>query len=427
MGDKMTELILKNCTIINHDKKLKNKDIVIKNNKIIKIKNSTKSKKGIDLSGMIVLPGLVDMHAHFREPGEEYKEDLYSGSMSAIKGGYTAVAIMPNTKPPLDSSQSIAYIKNREKEIGLIDILPFGAISKEMKSEEITEMYYMIKSGAVGFSDDGYGTYNSKLLYNALRYVSKYNVIISTHCEDTDLSADGQINESNISLETGLNGIPEIEEDIVVYRNASIATYLKAPLHIAHISTKSTLDVIKLFKKKNKKLTCEVTPHHLIFNEKIHKTFNTNYKIKPPLRTEKDNKALLNGIINNQIDVIATDHAPHQIFEKEVEFIVAPFGMLGLETSLVSLYHYFIKKNKLDYSHIAKTMAYNPSKILNIEEHYIKEGNIANITVFNPHKKTVFNQENLYSKSQNTPFINKTLNGAVEYTIYKGKIVYKNK
>ena len=233
------------------------------------------------------------------------------------------------------------------------------------------------------------------------------------------------INESKISLETGLKGIPSIDETTSVFRNLSIASYLNAPMHIAHISLAETLSIIKDFKKKNNRITCEVTPHHLIFNEQIHKTFNTNYKVKPPLRSIRDNKALLKGIIDGSIDVIATDHAPHQLYEKEVEFIFAPFGMIGLETALPSLYSYFIKTNKLSFNHLAKTMAYKPSKILHIEEHSIKEGNQANITVFNPNVEISVDRKYIKSKSINTPFWNKKLSGAVEYTIYKGRIVYK--
>ncbi len=427
MGAQMSEKILKNCTIYNYDKIIKRSDIFIKDNKIMKIAPASNRTKGIDLNNCIVLPGLIDMHVHFREPGEEHKEDIKTGIDAAIKGGFTGICTMPNTSPPIDNPQSITYIKTIGKNINKCDIMPFGSLTKNLEGKEITEMYDMIKAGAIGFSDDGEGTSNSLILMNAMKYISESNTIISTHCEDKFLTEGGQINESVISLETGLKGMPYIEETISVFKTLSLAEYLKTNVHIAHISLSKTLDIIRSFKKNNSGITCEVTPHHLIFNETIHKTFNTIFKVKPPLRTATDNNALLKGIVNGYIDVIATDHAPHQIYEKEVEFNAAPFGMIGLETALISLYSYFIKSNKMNFTHIAKTMSYNPSKILNTDERYIKAGNIANITVFNPLIKSKINHSFIRSKSQNNPFLNKTLDGGMEMTIYRGKIVYKRK
>lgn len=420
----MPELILKNCNIVNHDKIIKNADITLKNGKIASIDKNTKGS-GHDCTGMYVFPGLVDLHAHFREPGEEYKEDLNTGAAAAAKGGFTSVAIMPNTKPPLDNPQSIAYIKSREKQIGSVEILPFGAISKGMESKEITEMYFMLEAGAIGFSDDGPGTSDSRLLYNAMRYASKFNCLISTHCEDRSLSEDGQINESEISLRTGLTGIPAIEETISVFRNISIAGYTGSRVHIAHVSAGESLDLIKKSRKKIKGITCEVTPHHLIFDETVHMTFNTDMKVKPSLKSKKDRLALIKGIADGSVDAIATDHAPHQIFEKEVEFKAAPFGMIGLETALPAVFTHLVKANQIDIKKIALLMAYNPAVILGISGRYIEQGADANITVFNPDRNTVVTDEFLSSKSCNTPFLNKELNGRIELTIAGGRLIYK--
>lgn len=421
----MPELILKNCTIVNHDKIIKNTDITIKNSKIESIGKT--SEKGMDCSDMLVFPGLVDMHAHFREPGEEYKEDIRTGALAAAKGGYTSVAIMPNTKPPLDNPQSISYIKNREKQIGTVEILPFGAISKGMESKEITEMYFMLEEGAIGFSDDGPGTADSGILYNAMRYASRFGCLISTHCEDRSLSEDGQINESEISLRTGLSGIPYIEETIIVYRNLSIAQYTGSRLHIAHVSAGDSLDLIKKSKKKYPGISCEVTPHHLIFDESVHLTFNTDMKVKPALKSKKDRLALIKGIADGSVDAIATDHAPHQIFEKEVEFKAAPFGMIGLETALPAIYSNLVMANQMDVRQIANLMAYNPARLLKIAPRIIEEGAEANITVFNPNEKTLINADFLGSKSVNTPFLNTELHGSVTMTIAKGKLIYSVK
>lgn len=422
----MTDRILRNCTVYNPDEKLRNVDIHIKGNKISKISKSVKGK-GEDMSGMIVLPGLIDMHVHLREPGEEHKEDMRSGIMAAVSGGFTGICTMPNTNPPIDNPQSITYIGNTASQINKCAVYPFGALSKNLEGKEITEMYDMLKAGAFGFTDDGAGTQNPKLLFNALKYASKCNTVMTTHCEEKNLTEDGQINESVISLETGLKGMPYIEETISVFKNLSVANYLHSRMHIAHISLAKTLNIIKDFRKENDLITCEVTPHHLLFDETVHKSFNTNFKVKPPLRSKKDKQALLRGIVNGYIDVIATDHAPHQIYEKEVEFIYAPFGMIGMETALSSLYTSFIKTNKMSFSHIARTMAYNPSRILGIEEHKIKEGADADITVFNPGINVNIDRDFIKSKSVNSPFMNKVLQGAVEMTFYKGKRVFKRK
>ncbi|MEO0288651.1 MAG: dihydroorotase [candidate division WOR-3 bacterium] len=422
----MNNLVLKNCNIVNYDKIEKNKTVVIKNGIITSIENGGK-QEGIDLKGKYLFPSFVDLHSHLREPGEEFKEDIFTGCESALSGGYTSIVIMPNTKPPIDNPQSITYIKKREQEFGRIEIYPLGALTKNMESIEITEMYDMLKSGAKGFSDDGTGTKNSRVFFNALRYISRFDTFVSVHCEDKNLTEGGQINESDVSIKTGLSGIPYIEEDIAVYRNLKIATYLKTGLHIAHISTKDTLSLIKDFKKKNKKITCEVTPHHLIFDESVHFMYDTNFKVKPSLKSKTDVEYLIKGINDGSIDAIATDHAPHQVYEKEVEFIYAPFGIIGFETSFPSLYTNLVLKNKTDLKTIVKLLAYNPAKILNIDERYIKTGNVANLTVVDLDKEITVDRSFIKSKSINTPFFNKKLFGSIEMTILKGKIVFRRK
>jgi dihydroorotase len=421
----MNNITLKNCTIVNFDKIEKNKDIVIKNGIITEIKNHSSNSKGIDVKGMYVIPGLVDMHSHLREPGEEFKEDVFSGSSAALSGGFTSIAVMPNTNPPIDNPQSILFIKKRESEFKNIELLPLGALTKKMESVEITEMYDMIRAGAKGFSDDGKGTTNPRVFMNALRYASRFNCLVSVHCEERQLSEGGQINESDVSIKAGLPGIPRIEEDIAIYRNLRIASYLNTSIHIAHISTSDSLNIIHDFKKKKVKATCEVTPHHLLFDESIHSTYDTNYKMKPSLKSRADVNALINGINSGIIDAIATDHAPHQIYEKEVEFIYAPFGITGFETALPSLYTNLVKTNKVDLKTIVKLLAYNPAKLFNIDERIIKIGNTANLAVFNPDKEIVVDRKFLKSRSVNTPFFGKKLFGSVEMTIFKGKSVFK--
>ncbi|MFO8062130.1 MAG: dihydroorotase [bacterium] len=420
----MSDMILNNCHIVNHDTELKNRTIYIDKDRISAIKEKP-DPDGLDMKGMTVLPGLIDMHVHLREPGEEHKEDILSGSRAAAKGGFTGICLMPNTKPPADTPQAISFLMKRANETDIVDIYPFGALTKKLESNEITEIYDMIKAGARGFSDDGEGTSSSKILFNAAKYCLRDDILITTHCEDKAFTEGGQINDSRIALETGLKGIPHIDEDIIVYRNLSIASYLGSRMHIAHVSSSHSLDIIENFKNRGDNVTCEVTPHHLLFNDGVYKNFDTNYKVKPPLRTENDRKALISALKNGIIDIIATDHAPHQIYEKEVEFEAAPFGILGLETALVSLYTYLIKDNTLSFRDIARSMAYNPSRILGIEEHYIKEGAYADITVFNTDANTSIDRDFISSKSFNTPFKDKTLDGRIELTIRKGRIVYE--
>ncbi|MGE3063609.1 MAG: dihydroorotase [bacterium] len=420
----MNNLTLINCTIVNFNKIEKNKDIVIKNGRISEIKNHSAASKGTDVRGMYVMPSLVDMHSHLREPGEEFKEDVFSGSSAALAGGFTSIAVMPNTNPPLDNPQSILYIKKRESEFKDIEILPIGALTKKMESVEITEMYDMIRAGAKGFSDDGRGTSNPRVFMNALRYASRFDVLVSVHCEEKNLSEGGQINESDVSIKAGLAGIPSIEEDIAIYRNLRIASYLNMSLHIAHISTADSLNLIKDFKKKKTRVTCEVTPHHLLFDESIHFTYDTNYKMKPSLKKKSDVKALVNGINRGDIDAIATDHAPHQVYEKEVEFIFAPFGIIGFETALPSLYTHLVKTNRVDIMTLVKLLSYNPAKLMKIEERVIKPGNEANLIVFDKDAEITIDREFLKSRSTNTPFLSKKLFGKIEMTIFKGRKVF---
>ncbi|MDD3803427.1 MAG: dihydroorotase [bacterium] len=420
----MNNISFLNCTVVNHDKIKKNQDITIKNGKIDRIQNHSSNSKGINLDGKCVMPSLVDMHSHLREPGEEFKEDVFSGSFAALAGGFTSIAVMPNTTPPLDNPQSILYIKKREAEFKNIELLPLGALTKKMESIEITEMYDMLRAGAKGFSDDGKGTSNPRVFMNALRYASRFDVLVSVHCEEKNLSEGGQINESGVSIRAGLPGIPSIEEDIAIYRNLRIASYLNTPLHIAHISTGDSLNLIRDFKKKKAKATCEVTPHHLLFDETVHYDYDTNYKMKPSLKSKSDVKALLNGINNGDIDAIATDHAPHQIYEKEVEFIYAPFGIIGFETALPSLYTHLVKQNKTSLSNLVKLLSYNPAKLMKIDERVIEEGNEANLIVFNPDAEITVNRSFLKSRSINTPFISKKLFGKVEMTFFRGRKVY---
>lgn len=420
----MNNLTLKNCTIVNHDRIERERDIVIKNGKITEIKKHSPNTKGIDVRGMLVMPSFVDMHSHLREPGEEFKEDVFSGSSAALSGGFTSIAVMPNTNPPLDNPQSILYIKKREAEFGDIELLPLGALTKKMESVEITEMYDMLRAGARGFSDDGKGTSNPRVFLNALRYASRFDVLVSVHCEEKSLSEGGQINESDVSIKSGLSGIPAIEEDIAIYRNLRIASYLKTKLHIAHVSTADSLALVKDFKKRGTMATCEVTPHHLLFDETVHYSYDTNYKMKPSLKKKSDVKALIEGVNNGHVDAIATDHAPHQIYEKEVEFIFAPFGIIGFETAFSSLYTYLVKANKVDIKTLVRLMAYNPARLMKADEREIKIGNAANITVFNPEAEVTVDRDFLKSRSVNTPFYSKKLSGRVEMTIFRGKKVF---
>lgn len=377
----------------------------------------------IDASGLWVLPGLVDMHVHLRDPGFEYKEDIASGSRAAAAGGVTTLACMANTDPVNDNPSVTNYIIEKAKQVSVVRILPVGAVTKGLKGKELAEMGLMKEAGIVAVSDDGQPIEDASILRRALEYAATYKLPLISHCQDRNLSASGVMNEGALSSQLGLPGIPAASEDVMVARDIIVAKCTGIPIHITHISTKGSVQIIKQAKEQGVNVTCDVTPHHLLLTEEAVRTYDTNAKMYPPLRGEADRLALIEALKGSIIDSIATDHAPHARDEKDLDFDLAPFGMIGLQTLLPA-----IMKVHLDYGIefirlLACVTAY-PSRILGIDGGSLSVGSRADITLFDPRPTWTFTEEDVVSKSKNSPFLGQEFVGRVVRTIVKGKTVF---
>ncbi len=397
--------------------------ILIKNgkiNQIGKVLNNEKVQK-IDCSGKIITHGFCDVHVHFREPGREDKETLKTGTGSALAGGFTRVCVMPNTNPPLDSPESINFILEKSKSLPIY-IHPIGAVSANQNGKELTEMALMKEEGAVAFSDDGLPIQDGSLMRTALEYSNLIEVPIINHAEDECLRSKGLMNEGIVSAELGLDGNIDLAESTMVHRDIELATYTKARLHVPHVSSSKSLEHIRKIKLSNKKITAEVTPHHLYFNEEAIRNFDTNFKVGPPIRTEEDRLDLIAAIKDGTIDCIATDHAPHTVEDKETTFDLASFGMIGLESCFGAVNKVLVKQNNLPLIDLIKLLTINPRNVMNFNSDLFKIGTEAEITILDPDKVCVFGKEHIKSRSSNTPFIGEELVGEVLYTISKNRI-----
>ena len=381
----------------------------------------------IDADGRYVLPGLVDAHCHLRDPGFEYKEDIESGTKSAAKGGFTSIACMPNTNPVIDSEPVIKYIIDKAKNEGYVNVFPIGAISKGQNGEELAEIGEMKFAGAVAISDDGKPVKNSSLMKKAMQYASIFDIAVISHCEDLELAEDGVMNEGYTSTILGLKGIPAAAEEAMVARDLILAEYLKIPVHIAHVSTARSVELIRNAKKRGAKVTCETCPHYFSLTEEACLGYDTNAKVNPPLRTADDVKAIIEGIADDTIDIIATDHAPHHSDEKNVEFSLALNGMVGFETALPLAITYLVKTGTITINKLVEKMCLNPSKLLCISKGALEVGGSADITIVDVNEEFVVEAQGFSSKSKNSPFGGMKLSGSVWSTIVGGKtIVYEN-
>ena len=378
--------------------------------------------------GMIVCPGFIDLHCHLRQPGFEEKETIATGSRAAARGGFTTICCMPNTRPPLDNRFTISYVNSLALSQGTARVLPIGCISKERKGEELAPMPEMVSCGVIAFSDDGSPVMNTDLMRRALEHARKLGLPLIDHCEDTVLSDGGLINEGVISSQLGLKGIPAAAEEIMVSRDLSLARLTGARLHIAHVSTTFSVDLIRRAKDKGAKVTAEVTPHHLTLTEEEVIGYNTNAKVNPPLRTKQDIQALIQGLKENVIDAIATDHAPHTEADKLAVFAQAPFGISGLETALGSLMS-LVHNGQLTLTTLISKLTCEPAKIIGSK--YGKLGSLevkapADVTIFDPDMDWVVDTKDFASKGKNTPLAGSTLKGKVMATISQGKLVYQD-
>lgn len=402
-------------------------DILIADGVVLELGHGLDAPDGtqsIDAAGLIVTPGLIDMHVHLRDPGLEYKEDIATGSRAAAAGGFTSVACMPNTQPVIDNKAVTSYILNKARNEAVVNVFPVGAITKGSKGESLAEMGELKEAGCVAVSDDGKPVASAELMRRALEYAKGVGIMVISHSEELSLVGEGVMNEGFISTELGLKGIPWAAEDVAVAREVYLAEFVGAPVHIAHISTAGSARIIRNAKARGVKVTCETAPHYFTLTDEAVLGYNTNAKMNPPLRSAADVAAMKAGLADGTIDAIATDHAPHHPDEKDVEFNVALNGIVGLETSL-PLSLKLVEEGCLDLQALVSLMSCNPAKILGLERGTLKPGAVADVTVIDPLKEWLVTAEKLESKSKNTPFLGWQMKGAAAYTIVKGQVVHK--
>lgn len=376
----------------------------------------------IDASGCWVVPGLIDMHVHLREPGEEYKEDIVSGTRAAAAGGFTGVACMPNTKPVNDSASVTTKILERAQD-GFARVYPVGAISKETRGDSLAAFGELKEAGVVAVSDDGLPVHDSQLMRRALEYASDYDLTVISHSEEMSLAQNGVMNEGVVSTRLGLKGIPVAAEAIMVYREIALAEYTGKSVHIAHVSCAMSIDLIRSAKARGVKVTAETAPHYFTLTHEAVQEYNTNAKMNPPLRTEEDLQAVRAALADGTFDAIATDHAPHSRLEKEVEFDLAMNGIIGLETSL-PLTLALVREGIIDASRCIELLSVNPATILGVQGGSFTPGEPADVTVINPDMEFDYQEENVVSKSKNSPFLGWTMQGRAILTMVDGQITF---
>lgn len=421
--------ILKNGTLIDYKTNTnEKKDILIENDKIIKIENeiNENADKIIDCTNLNIIPGMIDMHCHLREPGFEHKETIRTGSTSAVAGGFTTICPMPNTKPTPDSAIILQKIIEEAKRVNLCNVLPYASVSKGEKGEELVDFAELKKAGAIAFSDDGMPVVNSKMMRKAIIEADKLGTFVASHCEEKSVAA-GAINEGKVAKELGVQGVLPEAEEIMAAREIVISETNDVRAHICHISTKTTKNMVRDAKKRGVKITCETCPHYFTFTVDEVKNSGVNAKMNPPLREEKDRQAIIEGLKEGTIDAIITDHAPHAEEEKNKGLEAAPNGIIGFETALSAEIMNLVDTGDISYLDLVRLTSYNPAQLLKIDRGSIEVGKVADITIFNPNEEYIYTKEMVVSKSKNSPFIGKKLKGKVQYTIVGGKVVYEKR
>lgn len=403
-------------------------DLLVENGKIAQIAENIDEKDAeiVDAANKILAPGFIDMHVHLREPGQEAKEDFLSGSMAAAAGGYTTIATMPNTTPVVDNAALVRSLKERSQDVGKVHIEIIGAVTKGQKGEELAELLDMTEAGAVAFSDDGHYIDNSKILLNALDYLSITDKIIISHAEITSLVEGGVMNEGKVSARLGLAGRPSVAEDIAVMRDILLAEYANAKIHIAHISSANAVEIVRAAKKRGVKVTTEVTPQHLSMTEDIVDFTDSSTKINPPIRTAKDRDALQRGLLDGTIDMIVTDHSPHAPEEKDKEYIYAPSGFPGLETALGALLTEFYHTKKMDVFDIIERMTAAPARVFGLNAGSLTIGNAADITLIDDKLEWTVDAKDFYTRGSHCPFVGRKFIGKPVATMVAGKMVMRD-
>ncbi len=424
----MSSLLIKNGRVIDAKSRFDRvADVLIENNKIQKIERNIKiePEKMIDASGKIVAPGFIDLHCHLRDPGRPDEETIESGARAAVAGGFTTICCMPNTEPPIDNEGIVNYIIKEAERVNLCRIFPIATITKKRQGREIAEFGELVKAGVKGFSDDGNTVSDARILRYAMEYSKIFDLPIFEHPLDEWLSKNGVMNEGEVSTRLGLAGSPAIAEEIIVARDLTLSKFTGARLHLCHISTKGAVELIRKAKKEGVNVTCETCPHYFFYNDTALETYDTNLKVNPPLRNEIDRRAIIEGLRDGTIDCISTDHAPHTLAEKELEFASAPFGMIGLETALSMTVMQLIHIEKFSWLEVMDKLTVKPAQVLKEKLGVLKEGAIADIVVLDPVVKWQLKPDVIRSKSRNTPLLKKELTGRVECVIVKGSIKYR--
>jgi dihydroorotase len=418
------ELLIKNGRVIDPANGIDKKcDVLIVDGKIAEVgKIERPAQEIIDASGKLVVPGLIDIHVHFREPGDEEEETIASGSAAAVAAGFTSVVCMPNTNPPIENETDVEYVHRKARQARKTHVYTMGAITKKQEGIELAEMGFMAEAGAVGFTDDGNGVQNPAVMLRAMKYAAMFDVVIAQHCQDDAFAGNGVMNSGYNSTILGLPGIDALAEEAMLWRDIQLVKKTNVRYHAQHISTAGSIELIRAARKESLPLTCEVTPHHLLFDEQCCAEYDTNYKVNPPLRTNKDINALKEAIAEGLIDALVTDHAPHLQSEKELEFLAAPFGIASLECALGLYVKALVEPGILDWPKLIELMTAKPARIIGVDKGTLGKGKQADVTIIDPNAEYEIDVNKFRSKSRNCPYHGWKVKGKVEKTIVGGEI-----
>jgi len=418
----MPTLAIQNGTILDPSQNLQQKaDLLIENGRVAKIGSGLKADQTIDAAGCYVTPGLIDVHVHFREPGDEEEETIASGAAAAAAAGFTTVCVMPNTKPALDNESQIEFVLRESERVGLCNVLPVGAITKGRDGKELAELASMHHRGAVAFSDDGQGVESPAVMRKALQYIKMFDGLIMQHCEDHALGG-GAMNAGVVSTTLGLPGVPAEAEQLMIARDVLLNRTIGCRYHVQHISTAFSVELIRQAKAAGLPVTAEVAPHHLLLTDESCRSYDTNFKMNPPLRTQADVDACIKGVKDGILDILATDHAPHLAEEKELEFAAAPNGILGVEGALALYIKALVTPGHIGWMKLVDLMSTAPAKLIKLDRGTLKPGSVADVTIIDPKLEWTIDKEQFLSKSRNTPFHGWKVKGRATHTIVNGQV-----